>query len=128
MRRSLSSILLAANVIVLGTMKTNAGDLCKPRLALEQARLSEIKAGERKWSAMLDVDASRCLTTSGSFDINFTRLKETAPDLEFSEQFTWRPGRTEVVVFFWQDEAVGDYAIGHVAACPCRNAGQAHAQ
>jgi hypothetical protein len=129
MVRSLSSILLAANVAVLGATQSFAAELCKPRLSLEQARLSEIQNQERKWSAMLDVDASRCAATTGSFDINFTRLKETGPDLPFSEQFTWKPGRTEIVMFVWQDEAIGDYAIGYVATCPCRNAaGQAQAQ
>jgi hypothetical protein len=135
MLRSLSTILLAANVAVLGnvavldTTQSSAAELCKPRLSLEQARLSEIKNQERKWSAMLDADASRCATTSGSFAINFTRLKETAPDLPFSEQFTWKPGRTEIVMFVWQDEALADSAIGYVAACPCRNAvGQAQAR
>ncbi len=33
--------------------------------------------------AVVSVDASHCATTSGRFAISFSRLKETAPDLEF---------------------------------------------
>jgi hypothetical protein len=40
----------------------------------------------------LSFDASRCTTTSGRFQISFDRLKETAPDLLFTEQFEWSPG------------------------------------
>jgi hypothetical protein len=76
---------------------------------------------QRVWTARVDVDASRCATSSGRFDINFIRLKETAPDLPFTEQFTWRPGEIEVSVNFWTDEAVLEYLIGTIAACPCRD-------
>ena len=69
----------------------------------------------------MSVDASRCTTTSGRFDISFDRLKETAPDMKFVEQCTWTPGRVDVVVDFWADEAVGDYVINYVEPCICRN-------
>jgi len=71
--------------------------------------------------AALAVDASRCASTSGRFDLAFTREKENAPDLEFVERFTWKPGRIEVTVYFWRDEAVLDYSIGYVEPCTCRN-------
>ena len=51
---------------------------------------------------------------------NFVRLKEMAPDLLFSEEFTWTPGKIEISAEFWLDEAVLDYWIGYVAMCPCR--------
>jgi hypothetical protein len=76
---------------------------------------------QRKWTAVLGVDASRCAATSGRFDIKFIRLSETAPDLEFSEQFTWRQGQVEVSADFWQDEAVLKYSIGSVSSCVCRD-------
>ena len=43
---------------------------------------------ERKWSAVLSVDASRCATTSGRFGIVFSRQKENGLELEFQEQFS----------------------------------------
>ena len=66
---------------------------------------------------MLAVDASHCVTTSGRFDITFVRMKENAPDLPFTETFTWRPGRIEVSLDFWWDEAVLDQWIGDITAC-----------
>jgi hypothetical protein len=44
-----------------------------------------------------------------------------APDLPFTEQFTWSAGQIEVSVNFWADEAVLAYSIGAVAPCPCRD-------
>ena len=44
---------------------------------------------ERRWTAVLSVDASRCTTTSGSFGLVFSRLKENGPTSEFEEQFVW---------------------------------------
>jgi hypothetical protein len=72
------------------------------------------------WSARVAVDASRCAAMSGRFDIEFTRLKETAPDLTFSEKFTWSPGQVDVSTMFWEDEGALDYAIAYVAPCECR--------
>ena len=76
---------------------------------------------ERTWSATLSVDASRCATTSGRFEILFSRLKENAPEADFTERFTWKAESVEVSVSFWADEAVEDYWLHNVAACPCRD-------
>ena len=67
------------------------------------------------------VDAAQCAATFGRFDINFVRLKETAPDLAFTERFAWAPGKVEVAVYFWADEAVFEYSVGHIAPCACRS-------
>jgi hypothetical protein len=92
---------------------------CQPTLTFKEVRFSEIRAQQRTWTAVIAVDASRCATTFGRFSINFTRLKETAPDLLFTEQLAWHPGRVEVSLNFWADEAVLDYSIGQVAPCAC---------
>ena len=42
---------------------------------------------ERKWTAVVSVDASRCATTAGSFEIIFSRQKENGLEIEFREQF-----------------------------------------
>ena len=125
MHRSFSSILLAGSVVILGTTQTIGEQVCKPHLSFEEVRFSEVKNLQRKWSAVLGVDASRCATTSGRFDIKLIRLKEMTPDLPFTEQFTWTPGKTEVSVQFWLDEAVLEYSIGTVAPCTCRDPGRA---
>ena len=99
-----------------------AAPLCQPLLAFKEVRFSapHRETMERTWSATLSVDASRCATASGRFDILFSRLKENAPELDFTEAFTWRPEAVEVSVSFWADEAVEAYRLHNVAACPCR--------
>jgi hypothetical protein len=36
----------------------------------------------------------------------FSRLMENGPDIDFQEQFMWKPDLVEVSVDFWADEAV----------------------
>jgi hypothetical protein len=121
MRPSQPSILLAASIVALGATQAASQQECKPRLSVEQVRFSEVENQHRKWSALIAVDAARCTASSGRFDITFVRLKETAPDLSFTERFTWTPGKVEVAVQFWADEAAADYTISHIAPCACRN-------
>src|SRR6516162_91040 len=94
---------------------------CKPVLSLRDVRISEPRNLQRTWSGVLVADASPCSTTNGPFEIEFTRLKETAPDLRFTERFTWASGRSEVSIDMWWDEWFEDYRIAHIAACPCRD-------
>jgi hypothetical protein len=76
---------------------------------------------ERKWTAVLSVDASPCATTSGRFGIVFSRQKENGLEFEFQEQFMWKPALVEVSVDFWADEAVEGYWLHNVVPCPCRD-------
>jgi hypothetical protein len=104
-------------------MQAVAQQTCRPALAFKEVRFSEMQPPtlERKWTAVLSVDASRCATTSGRFEIVFSRLKENGIEIEFGEQFMWRPDSVEVSVDFWADEAVERYWLDNVAACPCRD-------
>ena len=97
--------------------------ICKPTLGFKEVQFSQMQPPtlERRWTAVLSVDASRCATTSGRFGIIFSRMKENAPEVDFVEQFTWKPGSMEVSVNFWADEAVEGYWLNHVSACPCRD-------
>jgi hypothetical protein len=115
------ALLLAGTVALLSATHAVGETMCRPTLTFERARFSEPGGQQRLWSAILSVDASSCATTSGRFYVNFVRLKEMAPDVLFSEEFAWNPGRIEISVEFWLDEAVGDYWTGYVALCPCRN-------
>jgi hypothetical protein len=120
MRPPRLSMLLAGTVTFLSATHTVAETMCRPTLTFEQASFSETRGQQRLWSAVVTVDASSCATTSGRFYINFVRLKEMAPDLLFSEEFAWSPGRMEAKMDFWEDEAVLEHWIGYVAMCPCR--------
>ena len=114
------SILLAAGLVLLGATQAIAGNLCKPVLSLRDVRISEAREMHRTWTGILTADASRCSTASGQFDVQFTRLKETAPDLQFMERFTWVSGQSEVSLDFWWDEWLEDNRIISIAPCPCR--------
>jgi hypothetical protein len=121
MYRSCLSILLISSAVLFGVTQTVGQPLCSPAISFKEVRFSEVRNQQRTWAAVLDVDASRCGSTFGRFEISFNRLKETAPDLQFAQQFTWNPGRVEVSVDFWADEAVLNYSISHVEPCTCRN-------
>ena len=105
-----------------GLTPAAAAPLCKPVLAFKEVRFSPMQPEtmERIWSATVFVDASRCATDSGYFEILFSRLKENAPEIDFTERFTWQPESVHVSVSFWADEAVEAYWLHNVAACPCR--------
>jgi hypothetical protein len=120
MLRSRSSVVLAGLVGLVGATHALGQTTCRPALAIKEVRFSEIHRSQRIWTARIAVDASRCASASGRFEINFARLKENGPDLPFAEEFTWRAGEVEVTLDFWADESVLDYAIGDVAPCTCR--------
>jgi hypothetical protein len=112
---------LAGSLVVFSAMQAVADQLCKPVLSLRDVRISEPRSMQRTWSGVLVADASRCSTTSGPFEIEFTRLKETAPDLRFTQRFTWASGRSEVSIDMWWDEWFEDYRIAGITSCPCRD-------
>jgi hypothetical protein len=124
-----TSFFLSRNLMIVllgvgcGLAPALAAPLCKPVLAFKEVRFSPMQPEtmERIWSATLSVDASRCATSSGHFEILFSRLKENAPETDFTEQFTWKPASVDVSVNFWADEAVEGYRLTNVSACPCRD-------
>jgi hypothetical protein len=97
-----------------------AQPLCKPEITVKEVSVSQAINLKRFWIATVNVDASGCAAASGLFALGFVRGSETAPDLEFTEPFIWRPGQMSVRVEFWWDEAVDRYWVADVAACLCR--------
>ena len=122
MYRSCIFGLLAGSIGLISVTQAAAQQTCGPALAFKEVRFSEMQPPtmERKWTAVSPVDASRCATTSGRFGIVFSRLKEAGLEIEFQEQFTWKPALVEVSIDFWADEAVEGYWLNNVAPCPCR--------
>lgn len=113
--------LLASGAALFGVAQAAAGPVCRPTLTIKEVKLSEMQPPtlERRWTAIVSADAARCKTTAGYFEIGFSRLKETAPELEFREQFIWSTPSVVVGVDFWADEAVESYWIDSIQACPC---------
>jgi hypothetical protein len=111
--------LLAVAYIVWDASYAAGAPQCKPILTVKGVTFSPVHQWRRTWNAHIVADASHCSTTAGHFDIDFMRLREDAPDLRFSEQFTWTVGELDATTVFAADEAVLQYSI-RAAACPCR--------
>ncbi len=114
--------LLAGGIGFISAAQAAGPQVCKPSLAVTDVRFSEMRPPTmgRRWTAVVSVDASQCATTTGHFEITFSRQKENAPEVDFRETFTWQPSSVKVAVDFWADEAVESYLLNRVAACPCR--------
>ena len=121
MRRFLTASLLAAAIAVSGMSFAAAGAVCKPKLTVKDIRFSEVQRDtqERRWTATVAADASRCASTAGYFDLGILRQKENGVELQFREQFIWSAPTVMVGIDFWADEAVEDYWIEGVQPCPC---------
>ena len=113
--------LLAAGILLAG-MAPAVGQqpLCRPQLVLKDAQLSPTHGQQRWWSARVNVDAAGCAAREGRFAIDFVRMKENAPDVTFSEGFTWMAGGLNISAVFWEDEAPLTALIAHVTPCSCR--------
>ena len=98
-----------------------AAGMCRPVLSIRDAQLSAYTppALERKWTATVVADASRCASTAGTFEVGFVREQDGSPDLIFREQFSWSAPSVLIGLDFWFDEAVGDYWIYSVEPCSC---------
>ena len=88
---------------------------------MKDIRFSEVQreTQERRWTAIVSADASRCATTAGYFDLGVVRQKENGVELQFREQFIWSAPAMMIGIDFWTDEAVEDYWIDSVQDCPC---------
>ena len=115
---------LAGATGLIGATTATGQGLCKPALSVNDVQFSPINPATlaRNWTAVVSVDASQCKANfRGTFDIVFTRLSETAPDMEFREPLIWTPPSVNVSVRFGRDEAVGRYWIDNVSPCICRD-------
>ena len=119
-----SRLTLAITLALTGATPATAQNLCRPALAINDALLSPIEPAklQRKWSAIVTANTSECAVNSGGFfDMVFTRLSESAPDLEFRQRFVWSPFAMKVALDFAADEAVAAYRIENITPCICRD-------
>ena len=118
MRQAFLPCLVASTLALAGIAQA----ACRPTLAVTGVQFSKMTPPtlERKWSATVMVDASRCAPdASGSFDLGITRLKEMGTELDFREHFIWRVPSVKIGLDFWADEAVERYWIENVTPCKC---------
>jgi hypothetical protein len=122
MYRSCISRFLAGIIGLISVTQAVGQQECRPALAFKNVHFSEMQLPtlERKWTAVVSVDASRCAVNSkGYFEITFSRLKEIGSEIEFRERFKWLPPSVKVEVDFAADEAVERYWFDNIAPCPC---------
>ena len=122
MNRSRALAMLAGAIALASLAHAFGQPPCRPMLAFKDVAFSQMQPPtmQRKWTAVVSVDASRCAAnSSGAFEIVFTRLQEFGPDTEFSETFVWTGPEVFVSVTFAPTEAVQDYRIGRIAPCAC---------
>jgi hypothetical protein len=103
-----------ANMMATGAM---AAVTCKPILSVknvQDVRTSTVPE-PWTWNATIHANPTFCATRSGSFEIDFVRIKEYAPDLQFTAKFQWVSGQFDVTIE-GADEAIHDYRIGFCSA------------
>ena len=96
---------------------------CKPLLstkAAREVRASSPQALTWKWQATIVADTSFCATRSGNFEMDFVRIKEYSPDLQFTQTFRWSQKQFDVSMELSVDEAILQFRIGFIAPCVCR--------
>ncbi len=95
--------------------------VCRPLLSITRATLSDMRfpSMERRWTATITADASKCRSKTGKFGIGFVREKEIGAPLEFREQFTWTEPSSPVSIDLWADEAIERAWIDTIQPCPC---------
>lgn len=96
---------------------------CKPLLTFRNVR--EVRGPSSPlvpwtWQATIVADVRFCATRSGGFEIDFVRIKEYSPDLQFTERLPWHAGQFDVAFELTSDESILEYRIGFVAPCVCR--------
>ncbi len=112
-------LLLAA---VLPVMPGLAAITCKPLLTVKNVRESRPDRMSQPWvwTATVVANGKFCATSSGAFEIDFIRIKEYAPDMQFTQKYTWTSGQFDLSMELAVDEAIHDYRIGFISPCVCR--------
>ena len=122
LRRPALCASLACWILLIEPDHATAVVSCKPILATRvtwDTRVSPMQP--YLWKAAMFADVRHCATHAGTFEVDFVRIKEYAPELQFTEQYRWTEGEFEIALELSGDEAVVDHRIGFVAPCVCRD-------
>src|SRR6516162_8292965 len=89
-----SAVTISAFALLAGIGGATPEAFCRPRLELNPFRpIPGVFPQDRVWKAELTGYAAQCGEESGLFQLQITRLKENAPDLDFLVTEVWRVGR-----------------------------------
>ena len=96
---------------------------CKPLLTIKnvrELRTANIPTQPWIWKATIVADNAYCATAAGGFEIDFIRIKEYSPDVQFTERYRWTAGQFDIAMELAGDESIHDYRIGFIAPCVCQ--------
>jgi hypothetical protein len=119
--------LLTLSFLLLGTANSWSQVVCKPLLSIKSVRdvrVSSLPPLPWKWNATIVADTSFCATRSGNFEMDFVRIKEYSPDLQFTQKFRWSQDQFDISMELSPDEAILEFRIGFIAPCICREIDQ----
>jgi hypothetical protein len=125
--RSFTCQLVSILCVLLLTPSSSLSQVaCKPFLSIKSVR--EVRAFtptlQWKWNATLNADTNHCATRSGNFEVDFVRIKENSPDLQFTQKFRWSEGQFDISTELTSDEAILEFRIGFITPCACREINQ----
>ena len=123
LRQLALATLLTGSFVSVNAATVLAEIACKPQLSFRNVR--EIRSAHTPiapwtWKASIVADTRFCATRSGSFEIDFVRIKEYSADLQFTERFRWSAGQFDVSFELSVDESILEYRLGFIAPCVCR--------
>jgi hypothetical protein len=124
LRNWIATIVLTTSFLPLTLASSWSQVACKPLLSVksvQEVRPSSTPAAPWRWQATVIANAGYCATQSGNFEIDFVRLKESSPDVQFTEQLRWRSNQFVVSMELTADEAIREFRIGFVPPCVCRD-------
>ncbi|MBX9773747.1 MAG: hypothetical protein K2Y71_04975 [Xanthobacteraceae bacterium] len=100
--------------------------VCKPFLSIMSVKEDRTYTStlQWKWNATLRADNTYCATRSGNFEVDFVRIKDNSPDIQFTQKFRWSQGPFSISMELTSDEAILDSRIGFIAPCVCREIDQ----
>ena len=122
MHKSFTSGVVVTLFALASVVPSTGRPMCRPKLTVTDIKFSAMipPTQERKWTATVMVDASRCAANaSGYFYLGITRQKETGYEIDFREQFIWLAPAVTISVDFAPDEAVERYWIENITTCRC---------
>jgi hypothetical protein len=126
-KRSVSrQIALSLCFLLLAPSNSFSQVACKPFLSIKTVKEDRTYSPtlQWRWNALLRADNTHCATRSGSFEVDFVRIKENSPDLQFTQKFRWSQGEFAISMELTSDEAILDSRVGFIAHCVCREIDQ----
>lgn len=127
-RNRIVTLLLILSILLLDITSALSQVLaCRPFLstkAVREVRPASPQPLPWKWHATIVADSNFCATRGGNFEIDFIRLRENSPDLQFTQTFRWTQNLFDISMELSSDEAILEFRIGFIAPCVCREVGE----